>query len=80
MSDARFERGRTNRRAGRIDRGADGRARALDRARLDGVGGMDRYVVETRGGVVWYAVTRFWAIRGADRLRVRVCTGYREPS
>lgn len=40
----------------------------------------DVYAVETRGGAVWYSVTRFWAVRGWRRLRIVVCTGYREPS
>lgn len=51
----------------------------LDTPRSLGLG-VDQYTVDSLGGVVWYAVTRYWALRGADRLRVRACTGYREPS
>jgi hypothetical protein len=40
----------------------------------------DVYAVDTIGGVVWYSVTRFWAIRGWRRFRIMKCEGYREPS
>lgn len=39
----------------------------------------DAYVVDTLGGAVWYGVHRSFGW-GRKRLRVRVCTGYREPS
>lgn len=40
----------------------------------------DVYVVDTLGGIFWYAVTRFWAVTGKKRLRIVKCEGYREPS
>ena len=40
----------------------------------------DVYAVATLGGIFWYSVTRFWAIRGRRRLRIVKYEGYREPS
>lgn len=41
---------------------------------------VDIYAIETLGGAVWYAVTRYLARRGPHRLVIHRYTGYREPS